>query len=315
MAGQNVTIAGASYTAVPSILVPKTGGGTASFVDTSDADATAEDILAGKTAYVNGTKVTGTGSGGGIEIIETPDSHGGTIIEITGTPSGGGTVKRGVLRPDAELVQTWAYDKWLVADEELTIPSYSTSSQTIRATSNIATYDGTPATYRYYIIQRCLTTPTYNIATLARGREEYCYSVAGYEWVYQPSEELRTLDGTKTYGQYSQICATGAFSREVYWNTETALGVYTSPAYCLAQTLQAPTVGSNKTITIKKPTITIRGNATYLAQTFFEAVTDARLQYRIELWRVPIDNVIGWTVGSQIYGLYKDIADNSGTLR
>lgn len=62
---QNVTIAGASYPDVPSISVPKTGGGTASFLDTSDGDATAEDILAGKIAYAGGSRIVGTGSGGG----------------------------------------------------------------------------------------------------------------------------------------------------------------------------------------------------------------------------------------------------------
>ena len=63
---QNITLMGASYSAVPSVLLPKTGGGTASFTDVTDTTAAAADVASGKYFYTaNGTRTEGTNSGGG----------------------------------------------------------------------------------------------------------------------------------------------------------------------------------------------------------------------------------------------------------
>lgn len=56
---QNVIINGVTYQSVPEVDIPKSGGGSAKFMDTADANAVAGEILSGKTAYVNGTKLTG----------------------------------------------------------------------------------------------------------------------------------------------------------------------------------------------------------------------------------------------------------------
>ena len=64
---QNVTIMGASYSAVPAVTLPKTGGGTARFDDASVTTATASDVASGKIFLAsNGTITTGTASSGGI---------------------------------------------------------------------------------------------------------------------------------------------------------------------------------------------------------------------------------------------------------
>ncbi len=63
---QNITLLGASYSDVPAVALPKTGGGTAKFIDITDTTATASDVAQGKYFYTaDGTKAEGTATGGG----------------------------------------------------------------------------------------------------------------------------------------------------------------------------------------------------------------------------------------------------------
>lgn len=63
---QNITLMGASYSNVPAVTLPKTGGGTARFDDATVTTATASDVASGKIFLAsNGTITTGTASGGG----------------------------------------------------------------------------------------------------------------------------------------------------------------------------------------------------------------------------------------------------------
>lgn len=87
---QNVIINGVTYSNVPEVDIPKSGGGTAKFFDTAGATATAADILTGKTAYGASGSVSGSMPSNG--------STSGTISTKSGTvtiPAGhttGGTV-------------------------------------------------------------------------------------------------------------------------------------------------------------------------------------------------------------------------------
>ena len=63
---QNISLLGASYSAVPAVTLPKTGGGTASFTDVTDTTAAASDVASGKYFYTAaGVRTQGTSSGGG----------------------------------------------------------------------------------------------------------------------------------------------------------------------------------------------------------------------------------------------------------
>lgn len=87
---QNVVINGVTYSNVPEVDIPKSGGGTAKFFDTAAATAAAGDILTGKTAFGASGSVSGSMANNG--------STSGSISTKAGTvtiPAGyttGGTV-------------------------------------------------------------------------------------------------------------------------------------------------------------------------------------------------------------------------------
>lgn len=90
---QNITLQGASYSDVPSVLLPKTGGGTASFTDVTSTTATASDVASGKLFFdALGVLTTGTASGGG-----------GTGVTLVCSKQ----ITTSTTNTSAETVETW----------------------------------------------------------------------------------------------------------------------------------------------------------------------------------------------------------------
>lgn len=85
---QNVIINGVTYSNVPEVDIPKSGGGTAKFFDTASADAAAADILTGKTAYGASGSVSGSMANNG-STSGTIGTKAGTVTIPAGYTTGG----------------------------------------------------------------------------------------------------------------------------------------------------------------------------------------------------------------------------------
>lgn len=241
----NITLMGASYSDVPAVTLPQTGGGTVTFYE----------------------------NGGSAELVPY------------------------VIRPDAELVQTYTFDQYANADLGLTIPSYTTTAQSLKTSTNLSPTISVDFTkYRYIIAERFLTIPEYSVTTKGKGRQEYTWCSYFYEIARVNANEFATIiDPTKKITSVQNLISTNTLFRLLYWSSSSAIALYSSNGYGAYQTPTTPSV-SDTTLTVKSPTLAVRGSTTYFTSTYMNALTDIRYQYVIDVYRAPLDNlnVDGW---------------------
>lgn len=274
---QNITIMGASYSAVPAVTLPKTGGGTARFDDATVTTATASDVASGKVFLASdGTITTGTASGGG-----------------------GG------------LVQVAAFEPIVIkfADTEFNGWTPSTTAKAIVPTQTVGTFAATHLDeFDYFIRTRAFVDVQYIDGTAtSKGRFALAAIENWYNYTRRPSTYAQMNSGTKNANVFEVVSNLWVSK---YYNTAWTL-IY-SGAYGIYPGNQASSSSSSSavspTVTVKTPIINAKCNATYFSTTMAgnvdqdaSTITFESYAYRAEggYMRIPIyDSIIDmWANG------------------
>ena len=206
-------------------------------------------------------------------------------------------IKRISIRPDAELEESWTYDKRIVADEGIQIPAYQSTTVTLKASEQIGEVEADSANYKYFLTFRTLVIPEYDTDNVGRGRFEWSSMVGAYEFVFTPMADLHPLvDGSFAIATNSAAVQGGVSYRSLYFTSATGISIYATTSYGIWTTAVSPTYTVGK-MKINSPNFTMRAQANIFDQLYYDALTDIRFQYVYELWRVPIGSLQynGWS--------------------
>ena len=247
---QNVSLWGAVYSAVPSLTVPKQGGGTASFTDVTPTTATASDVASGKIFFTSaGVQTTGTNSGGGggggsvtqdqDGYIVLPPTGGGsspTLItknitangtynassdsadgysSVTVNVSGGGGDIWTWMGKNPTKVKTWTNEKVYLENSPYATWTPTTGATTLVSSAQISsddTYSADYDNYDYIVYYRMHTHFEYGSgATQTALISDYYADMPYYVYGFAYSLSAMTSDTTSNFGSASITLKHGLF--------------------------------------------------------------------------------------------------------
>jgi len=318
---QNIDLLGAQYPSVPSVLLPKVGGGTASFVDVTDTTVTAADVAEGKTFHLaSGAAAVGTARD--------------PVATITGTYDA--STKALALSTDGTIADWWGgigYELMGQVEWSAAISSAAnwpltptTSAQNLTWTTSITTtananatidrigkgYHGVTATldfgtYNYVFFEDAFVHYEYTSPEASLGKVHTIYDgfTSVYFWGARPriaSGAIVRPDATH-YGTYGASVASASLI-----GYRTAAGTFqlaNNSTYGVGVAGIAPSMNSTSSVkpsyfNVRTPTVSIRAHNTYMPVASYSSLDmdKTKVYFRTRVYRVPLE-----------YGMYTEIND------
>ena len=316
----DVTIMGATYPAVPAIVVPS-GQSTAAYIDVTDTTATAADVTQGKFFYTaGGVRTEGTGSGSIATITGTYDSStkalalstegtiaawwGGIGYELMGETTWSASVSSAAnwpLTPKTTAQNlTWTTSYTTTANANATVDRIGNGYHGVTETLNFGTYN-------YIQLLDAFVHYEYTSPEASLGKVHTIYD--GFTTVYQWGARPRIASGAivrpsaSTYGTYGSCAYSAALIG--YRTAAGTLQLANNATYGVSAAAIAPSMNSTSTVkpsyfNIRTPTFGIRAHNTYMTVAAYSDLDMdlTTVNFRSRVYRVPLE-----------YGAYTEIND------
>lgn len=270
---QDITIAGAQYADVPAVEFPKTGGGTARFVDVSDTTATAADVMDGKKIYL------AAGSAANGSYVYSPLGLNPEFMQE--------------IHSSEQALEDTLYASW----------TPSTTAKAIVATANTGTFVADMDNYEYLLRWKFEFDAVFpEGTTLKAAPVRECAEL--WQAIFKRPNSISRIRESL----FNANVGVTLFSAPLleYYNTSGLETMTYAITYGVYPAVTAPTfsnaTSNTPTVTMKTPTVNARCHATYFSTAMGAAIDQTNSKYRLkgELCRVQKGTLIRYCYGDLI---------------